>query len=188
VEGAVLVRYVSRRGGVPRLAALVFFMDDDVLDTQASVGMPLHYRLKLARLAGWKVNWLRGHGTELWVSVPYLKQKYSEWEPRLVLPSRISPPLDGRRVFYHGSSTHRAEVCWLRPVIEEVLRRDERISFEINGFALPLYDEVLIRFGAVGRLLDVDSSTKFRLTPLAYAEVIGTRSEWIQGRGDPGSL
>ena len=141
LDGAVVVfvRYVPATWAKlveavrPRLRALIFFMDDDVLDVHASVGMPWHYRLKLARLSAWKAGWLRRQGTELWVSVPFLLEKYAEWNPRLVLPSPVSPPSDVRRVFYHGSATHLAEVRWLRPVMEEVLRKDERISFTIVG-------------------------------------------------------
>ena len=39
----------------------------------------------------------------------------------------------GCRVFYHGSASHGAEAHWLRPVLEEVLTRDETVSFEIIG-------------------------------------------------------
>lgn len=141
LDGAVVifVRYVpaSWAGLVeavrPRLRALIFFMDDDVLDVHASAGMPWHYRLKLARLSAWKAGWLRRQRVELWVSVPYLQAKYISWNPRLVLPSPVKPPTDVCRVFYHGSATHYAEIRWLRPVMEEVLRRDERVSFEIVG-------------------------------------------------------
>lgn len=117
----------------PRLRGLVFFMDDDVLDVRASAGMPWHYRLKLARLAAGRLWWLRRHGAELWVSTAYLQKKYAKWEPRLVLPSPLSNATDLRRVFYHGSASHDAEKRWLRPVLEEALRRDERLVFEIVG-------------------------------------------------------
>ncbi len=141
LDGAVVifVRYVPASWAKlievmrPRLRALIFFMDDDVLDVQASVGMPWHYRLKLARLSAWKAGWLRRLKAELWVSVPYLQDKYASWHPRLVLPSPVAPLSDICRVFYHGSATHNAEIRWLRPVIEEVLHRNERVSFEIVG-------------------------------------------------------
>lgn len=116
-----------------RLGRLVFFMDDDVLDVRASVGMPLRYRFKLARLAAWRKGWLRRQGVDLWVSTRYLQQKYAEWYPRLVLPSPSSGPADMRRVFYHGSASHKAEIRWLLPVMEEALQRDERLAFEIVG-------------------------------------------------------
>ncbi len=116
------------------LHALVFFMDDDVLDFRASIGMPLKYRFKLARLATWRSGWLQKQAVELWVSTVYLQQKYAQWQPRLVLPSPLVNRTDSRRVFYHGSvATHRDDIRWLRPVAEEVLRRDRRVAFEIVG-------------------------------------------------------
>jgi hypothetical protein len=137
----VFVRYVPRGWAQlveavrPRLRALVFFMDDDVLDVRASAGMPWHYRLKLARLAAGRLRWLRRHQSELWVSTPYLQKKYAEWAPRLVLPFPASKETDLRRVFYHGTASHDAEKRWLRGVMDEALRRDERIAFEIVGGA-----------------------------------------------------
>jgi hypothetical protein len=135
----VFVRYVPRgwarlvEAARPRLRALVFFMDDDVLDMRASAGMPWHYRWKLARLAAGRRRWLRRHQAELWVSTPYLQKKYAEWGPRLVLPFPASKETDVRRVFYHGTASHDAEKRWLRPVLEEALRREERLAFEIVG-------------------------------------------------------
>lgn len=69
----------------------------------------------------------------MWVSTPYLQRKYAEWHPKLVLPSPVASPAGLCRVFYHGSASHHAEIRWLRPVMEEVLRRDERLVFEIVG-------------------------------------------------------
>lgn len=135
----VFVRYVSpawarlTEAARSRLRALAFFMDDDVLDTGASTGLSWRYRFKLARLAAWRADWLRRQKAELWVSTPYLRKKYADWRPRLVLPSPAASPTDVRRVFYHGSASHDREVCWLRPVLEEALRRDERLAFEIVG-------------------------------------------------------
>jgi len=117
----------------PNLAGLVFFMDDDVLDINASVGMPWRYRFKLARLAAWRSTWLRQQGADLWVSTPYLQKKYLAWQPKLVLPSPVEAPSNVRRVFYHGSASHNAEIRWLLPVLEEALRREERLAFEIIG-------------------------------------------------------
>lgn len=141
LDGAdvVFVRYVpagwarlveSQRRQIRRLA---FFMDDDVLDVRASAGMPWRYRFKLARLAAWRRGWLQRQGAELWVSTPWLRQKYSAWQPRLVLASPVTPIQGVRRVFYHGSASHGAEIQWLRPVMEAVLRRDGNLVFEIIG-------------------------------------------------------
>lgn len=116
-----------------RPSRIVFFMDDDVLDTRASAGMERRYRAKLARLAARRKRWLQRLSAELWVSTPYLQQKYAAWQPRLVLPAPVSPLPDTRRVFYHGTSSHWPEIRWLRDVVAEVMRRDARITFEIVG-------------------------------------------------------
>lgn len=141
LEGAavVFVRYVPPAwvklvdAVRPRLRSLVFFMDDDMLDVDASVGMPWRYRFKLARMSARRAGWLRRQSAEMWVSTHYLQNKYSKWNPRLVLPSPITIPAVTHRVFYHGSASHAAEIRWLRPVMEEVLLREERLVFEIVG-------------------------------------------------------
>lgn len=135
----VFVRYIAPQWARlvekvrPRLHSLALFIDDDVLDITASAGMPWRYRFKLARLAAWRRHWLRRQGAELWVSTPWLQRKYLEWNPRLILPSPAVQPVPGCRLFYHGTASHRAEIAWLRPVVDEVMRRDQRISFEIVG-------------------------------------------------------
>ena len=141
----VLVRYVPRRwrrwieAERARIGQLVFFMDDDLLELAASRGLPWRYRWKLARLATWQQGWLRRQQARLWVSTDYLARKYSQWNPVVVHPAPF-PGVSGKpllargcRVFYHGSASHGAEVRWLRPVLEEVLLRNEQVSFEIIG-------------------------------------------------------
>lgn len=141
LQGAmvVFVRYVPPAWASlveamrPQLARLVFFMDDDVLDWSASKGTPLRYRLKLARLAAWRKGWLKRMGAELWVSTPWLQTKYATWPPRLIYPAPLGGVGDCRRIFYHGTASHGAEIRWLRPVLEAALGRDERLVFEIVG-------------------------------------------------------
>lgn len=133
----IFVRYVPsawvKLVEAARPRSLVFFMDDDVLDTGASAGMPWRYRYKLARLAAWRSGWLHRQDAEFWVSTHYLLQKYAAWHPRLVLPAPVQAPADLCRMFYHGTASHEAEIRWLRPVAEEALRSDERLAFEIIG-------------------------------------------------------
>lgn len=141
LDGAlvVFVRYVPSAwarliaASRERLSGLVFFMDDDVLDVRSSVGMPLRYRFKLARLAAWKLRWLQRYRATLWVSTRYLQQKYAAWQPRLLLPAPIAPEQDLCRVFYHGSASHGAEIEWLHSVMAKVLTEAPHISFEIIG-------------------------------------------------------
>lgn len=135
----VFVRYVpsawrraveAARG---ELAGVVLFMDDDVLDPKAAAGMPWRYRAKLWRLGARHHAWLRQIDAALWVSTAHLQAKYADWQPRLVDPAPVALPDPGCRVFYHGSASHGAEIRWLYPIMAEVLRRDEQISFEIVG-------------------------------------------------------
>lgn len=141
LDGAavVFVRYVppawarlvdNARG---RLARLVFFMDDDVFDVRASAGMPWRFRFKLMRLAARWQGWLRRQDAELWVSTPWLQQKYATWRPLLVQPMPLPQAGPSCRVFYHGSASHDAEIRWLKPVLAEALQRDQRLVFEIIG-------------------------------------------------------
>ncbi|MCL7745464.1 glycosyltransferase family 1 protein [Guyparkeria hydrothermalis] len=121
-----------------RIAGVSFFMDDDLFDPAAWVGLPWRYRWKLYRLAGRHQAWLRRIGAELLVSTPYLAQKYAAWSPT-VLPA-VSPyrdpagfDPDATRVFYHGSASHLAEHRWLRPVMAAVLDRVPSATFEVIG-------------------------------------------------------
>ena len=136
----VFVRYLSPRWrrwvelNRSKLGRLVFFMDDDLFDWKSHIGLPLRYRWKLFQLAGRHKVWLLSQGFELWVSSPWLADKYSSWNPQLLQPR--SPYLTGlqqKTFFYHGSASHLQEIRWLLPVAEEVLYRDPSFSFELIG-------------------------------------------------------
>jgi len=139
--GVVLVRYVPTAWARfierhrSQLAELIFFMDDDLFDLTATRGTSWRYRLKLARLATWRRDWLRAQGAGLWVSTPYLRDKYAEWSPRLIRPAPLLASDESVRVFYHGSASHEAEIRWLYPVIEAALQAEPRLTFEIIGAA-----------------------------------------------------
>jgi Glycosyl transferases group 1 len=136
----IFVRYIPRpwmklvKRSRKQLARLAYFMDDDLLDTRATAGLPIAYRFKLARLAAGRADWLRRQQAEIWVSTVYLRDKYADWNPRMVLPAAAYSGTERQcRVFYHGSASHEAELRWLKQVMQEVLQRDEDISFEIIG-------------------------------------------------------
>lgn len=119
----------------PRLASLVFFMDDDLLDHRAAAGMPWRYRWKLHRLSSRHAGWLRRQDAQLWVSTRWLADKYAAWSPKQLDPRPLEQQPDLRRVFYHGTASHEAEIRWLRDVMREVLDADSRIVFELVGGA-----------------------------------------------------
>lgn len=141
LDGAVviLVRYVPpawRRlieRERPRIAQLVYFMDDDILSVSASRNMPWRYRYKLASLGAWRARWLRRMRATLWVSTPYLQARYADWPVCLVSACPVNPPEAGCRVFYHGSASHRAEQAWLYEVMDGALHNMPSLSFELIG-------------------------------------------------------
>lgn len=117
------------------IAAVYFFMDDDLFDWRATINMPLRYQWKILRYSRRHRAWLESLGAQLLVSTPYLQNKYAGWQPRLLPPQAPQPGEPPIELFYHGSASHGADLRWLRPVIEEVLARDERLVFEVIGNA-----------------------------------------------------
>ena len=73
------------------LARLIYFMDDDLFDWKATQGLTWRYRFKLLKRATWQRKWLLKMQPELWVSTPWLQQKYAQHKPCLVLPTPLGP-------------------------------------------------------------------------------------------------
>ncbi|MGM0767980.1 MAG: glycosyltransferase [Pseudomonadota bacterium] len=128
---ALLKRYPAQR--------VVLLMDDDLFDWRAFRGMPWHYQRKLFRLAWRHQGWLKAIGAELWVSSPWLAQKYADWNPSVLEPNNphgmaaeFSDPAM-KTIFYHGSASHRGELEWLAPVVERVLAARSDVCFEVIG-------------------------------------------------------
>jgi glycosyltransferase involved in cell wall biosynthesis len=122
-----------------RLAGIVYFMDDDLLDLGAVRRAPLRYAARMAWLAWRHRSWLQRVGAKMWVSTPYLAHKYQDWSPELVEPTTAWPGIIQRRapvrVFYHGTGLHRDEIRWLAPVMRAVQAGNDATSFEIFGRA-----------------------------------------------------
>jgi hypothetical protein len=138
----VIVRYLDslwrRRIEAVResLAGVAYFMDDDLLDLGALSRPPLQYAARMFWLAWRHQSWLREIGAQLWVSTPYLAQKYRDWSPQLVGPLPASEMLQPRRpvrVFYHGTGLHRDEIRWLEPVVRNVQQSSAATWFEFFG-------------------------------------------------------
>ena len=135
----VFVRYLSPawRNAVDavrdQLSGVVYFMDDDLLDIQATSDLPARYRLKLWRMATRHRNWLLGQRVALWVSTEVLARKYAAHAPKVVSPCALPEVPCQKRIFYHGSESHRAEIEWLVPVVGAVLAHAPDASFEVIG-------------------------------------------------------
>ncbi|OIN12893.1 hypothetical protein [Oceanisphaera psychrotolerans] len=154
LKKVIFVRYITPQWqhwveqNQTRLSQLVFFMDDDLFDLSTHAGLPLCYRWKLYRLAWRHQAWLKKMGAELWVSTPWLAKKYASWSPLVCSPQS---PYTGTKpmntLFYHGSASHRDEFEWLYPVVEQVLKRQANLCFELIGNG-----KVHSRFSALPRV------------------------------------
>jgi hypothetical protein len=141
LQGAtvVFVRYVPRtwRARLQRerkkIARIIFFMDDDLLDAGATTHLPLRYRLKIFRLATLQRKWLLEQGAEFWVSTPYLAEKYATLNPRVLAPQPLQEQVSAPQIFCHATDSHRQELVWLYPVVKGVLNELPQVRFELIG-------------------------------------------------------
>jgi hypothetical protein len=87
------------------LARLIYFMDDDLFDWKAAQGLTWRYRFKLLKRATWQRKWLLKMQSELWVSTPWLQQKYASLKPCLVRPTPLSPANYCNKLPNHADSS-----------------------------------------------------------------------------------
>ncbi|NYT36442.1 glycosyltransferase family 1 protein [Allopusillimonas soli] len=120
----------------PCLAGLIYFMDDDLLDSSAMVGLPINYVRKLKQKALRYRGWIKRYCSGLWVGANMLAEKYADLEPKLLNPSPPTFYLTRSKpvyVAYHGSTSHRDEIIWLYDVMAPVLKYGSNIYMEIFG-------------------------------------------------------
>lgn len=117
----------SRSSGVP----IVYFFDDDLFDAAAWGGLPWRYRFKLYRRGlKWR-SWVERHAAEVWVSTPFLAQKYSTLKPIVLTPGFTTLQTPMHRIVYHGTASHRHEHRWLIPVLREIQRQRDDTLIEV---------------------------------------------------------
>jgi glycosyltransferase involved in cell wall biosynthesis len=115
---------------------IIYFMDDDLMDPAALVGLPKRYARKIRLTATDQFDVLTNLCDEFWVGSNYLATKYDQWAPVVLNPR---PSLDEVRnksvttICYHGTASHQAELTWLAPVIRKVLTETDDVSLEIFG-------------------------------------------------------
>ena len=124
--------HTQKRQGVKT----IYFMDDDLLDPLAWGGLPWRYRFKLFTQAFIYKRQLLAVADEVWVSTPYLQNKYAHLNPMLVIakPTPVTTQTQHDSavlVCYHGTASHTAEFKWLLPIMQEVLERNPRVHFEL---------------------------------------------------------
>ncbi|ODP99301.1 hypothetical protein BGK46_11085 [Salinivibrio sp. SS2] len=133
----LFVRYINKswrtwiKKNRQKIASIVFFIDDDLLDWKATSGLTIRYRWKLWNYSLKHQHFLRDVGAQLWVANRYLADKYASWQPVLCPPSTWQTQTITQTVFYHGSASHKQEFLWLKPLFERLLCDFPHLSIEI---------------------------------------------------------
>ncbi|MGF1614644.1 MAG: glycosyltransferase family 1 protein [Gammaproteobacteria bacterium] len=116
-----------RTRGVP----VVYFLDDDLFDPRAWRGLPWRYRVKLCRLGlRWR-SWVSAYASQVWVSTPYLAQKYSGFKPIVLTPAFPKRRMPIHRIVYHGTASHYQEHRWLIPILQDIQRHHRSTLIEV---------------------------------------------------------
>ncbi len=142
----IIVRHASRHWlrylaeHADRWCGIAWLVDDDIPAAWRCTELPLDYRLRTSGRFLQVARDLLSVCDRVWVSTEVLRQHYTKWNP-LVLPPlqpfrpRHAAPSGVRRWCYHGTRAHRAEINWLKPVVEAVQQRVPDAEFEIMGGA-----------------------------------------------------
>jgi len=141
----VIVRHASRawlrvlqrhRG---QLAGVALLLDDDIPGALGCPDLPLRYAVKTAYRYLRTRRLFASLCDAVWVSTPFLQDKYRAVAPRLLEPLYLGAPFHAKShavtYFYHGTSSHRREVAFLVEVVRRVQSRLEHAHFEIIGGA-----------------------------------------------------
>lgn len=141
-DTVIIVRYLPHHWVAPLQlfrrtgGRIVYFMDDDLLDPAAHIGLPRKYLAKIRTLAVNRRKTLEEMCDEFWVGSVYLAEKYSALKPLVVDPQPSVAALTASphtSVCYHGTASHQTEMAWLVPVMSALLGTSPKISFEIFG-------------------------------------------------------
>jgi hypothetical protein len=135
------------------LARLIYFMDDDLFDWKASQGLTWRYRFKLLKRATWHRKWLLKMQPELWVSTPWLQQKYAQYKPCLVLPTPLSPANYCNKLPNHADS----------PSVE-IKQFDEVMAKNCNAVESEAHDTKILASGHSNDSSPLTPHSKLRST------------------------
>ena len=112
-------------------------MDDGLWDIKSLLSVSPIYAWRLFKKAYLYKSKILDLGAEVWVSTEYLKNKYSQYKPKLVYPYPIGldePHLSKsfpKVVFYHGTSSHKEELEWLGELFAKLSERLVQVLLEI---------------------------------------------------------
>jgi len=121
------------------LSGAALLLDDDIPGALACPDLPWLYALKTVYRYIRTRRMLAAVCDAVWVSTPFLQEKYRKVRPRLLAPLYLRTPFHAKShavtYFYHGTSSHRREVAFLVEVVRRVQSRLEHAHFEIIGGA-----------------------------------------------------
>ncbi|MDP5137504.1 glycosyltransferase family 1 protein [Rheinheimera baltica] len=135
----IFVRYISSvwrtwfSENVQHIQKAEYFIDDDIFDLRAFKSLSLRYAFKLFRFGFYNKSWVACNPINLLVSTPFLAKKYHDLNPTVINPAPPPMQIPQLTVFYHGSASHRRDIQWLKPVVEQVVKQCEHVSFEFIG-------------------------------------------------------
>lgn len=141
INALVIVRYLPAKWVTLVQAfresgrAVVYFMDDDLMDPAALISLPADYRARIVHDSVRQRPWIEALASEFWVSTDYLAEKYRTWTPQRLDPHPVSGHYANEPFTwcYHGTTSHRAEIEWLLPIVREIQEDLPHACFEIFG-------------------------------------------------------
>ena len=129
---------VALRKHHKQITGIAYLMDDDIPEAGYDRTLPSGYSFGLALFFYRYWKQLQKLCSELWVSSPYLLEKYSSAVTHLIEPMFVANPRIGKdtnnvTLFYHAQRTHYLDIIWLRPIIHEIQKRFNHTIFETFG-------------------------------------------------------
>lgn len=122
------------------IAGVAYLMDDNIPEAGYDHTLPPDYALGLAHFFQRYWKHLQEICSELWVSSPYLFERYKSPVTYRVDPIFISKNRNNNNngngyltIFYHAQRPHYQDNLWLRDIIIHIQRRYEYTFFETFG-------------------------------------------------------
>jgi hypothetical protein len=113
---------------------IIWFIDDDIPAAVDDISLPIAYR---RRLSSWfnKSHCILGEiCNDIWVSTPYLAERYNLPEGSIFPPQQIVGVNAAKiKCFYHGSASHTQEWSFVIKLIENIQAKYEGVWFELIG-------------------------------------------------------
>ena len=129
----VPIRYLERLKSSRQHRQIVWFIDDDIPVVVDDKTLPKEYRNRLSSwyCQAYSILGLVCH--DIWVSTPYLANKYQLPERNILPPLQVEQERGSIRCFYHGSASHTLEWQFVVSFIEQIQAKYQNTWFELIG-------------------------------------------------------